>query len=243
MNLVESAVERPIDAGDKKKAKKEGAHLTLETFVLYKPNTDGRSYEFFPVPAAVRQSGGRTIVTVGNIPFPAGVPHPANAITALYGFRDALEEIQRQLKFARESNMRNIKVTFKLQVRDIVMGTTDLEKLGSTDFLNLRRLQSDLANIIVDGVNERLAQEAPAGVRIETYNRITDACHRPDLLCDVIRSEKIFSHIKAVAYMIPDSEGSKRGRQVCTVFTDAFEDVGYRGDMPFDIELPRFKKT
>ncbi len=240
MNLVEPAVERSIDAGDKK-PKKEGAHLTLETFVLYKPNTDERSYDFFPAPAAIRHADGRMVITLGNIPFPVGVPHPAKAITALYGFRDALEEIQRQLRFAREENMRNIKVTFKVQVREIVMGTTDLEKLGGTDFLNLRRLQSDLANIIVDGVNERLAQEAPKGVKVETYNRITDACQRPDLLCDVIRSEKIFSHIKAVAYMIPDAEGSKRGRQVCTVFTDKFEEIGYRGDMPFDIDLPTFQ--
>jgi hypothetical protein len=240
MNLVETAAEAVSDVDLKKKGKKEGAQLTLETFVLYKSNEDGTSFDLFPPPAALRPGTQRPIVTVGNIPFPTGVPHPENAITALYGFRDALEEIQRQLKFAREKNMRNIKVTFKVQVREIVMGTTDLQKIASTDFLNLRRLQSDLANIIVDGINERMAQEAPAGQSIEPYHKITDACPRPDLLCDVIRSEKIFSHIKAVAYMIPDEEGSKRGRQVCTVFDDRFEEVSFRGDMPFDIELPCF---
>lgn len=231
------------DPESPKKTKKEGAHLALETFVLYKANNATRSYDFFPIPRQVTDRKGRTVVVPGDIPFPPGVPHPKNALTALYGFRDALEEIQLHLRHARENDMKNVKVTFKVQVREIVVGTTDLEKLPKTDFLNLRRLQQDLAQIIVDGINERLAKEASRGQQVaESYSKVTDACRRPDLLCDVIRSEKVFQHIKAVAYMIPDVSNTKRGRQVCTVFTDRFEDIGFRGDMPFDIVLPKFSR-
>lgn len=244
MNLVEPSIPKNFAStelhGDGKKPKKVGAQLTLESFLLYKHNTTKHTYEIFPEPRAIKNQDGRTSVVLGNIPFPEGVPYPKNALTALYGFRDALEEFQLYLRFAREKDMKNIKVTFKVQVNEIVMGTTDIEKLQTTGFLNLRRLQSDLAKIIVDGVNERMSSEVQNGKVLQPFNKTTEACQRPDLLCDVIRSEKVFSHIKAVSYMIPDSTNSRRGRQVCTIFTDQFEDVGFRGDMPFDVEMPKF---
>lgn len=216
-------------------AAKKDAFLTLESFVLYKANESKRTFDFFPPPRDIKQIGGRTVLVLGDVPFPKNVPHPKNALTMLYGFRDALEEFQRQLRFARENAMSSIKVTFRVPVRSIVMGTTDLDKLHTTDFLNLRRLQANLSDIIVDGVNERASGEK----RGASFSRITEACQRPDLVCDVIRSEKIFQHIKAVAYMIPDDTNSARGRQVATVFTDRVEAPTFRGDMPFDIVLPK----
>lgn len=214
---------------------KKNAFLTVESFVLYKANKSKRTFDFFPAPREIKQIGDRTVLVLGDIPFPQSVPHPKNALTMLYGFRDALEEIQRHLRFARENDMSSIKVTFRVPVRSIVMGTTDLDRLPTTDFLNLRRLQANLADIIVDGVNERLSGEK----RGSSFSRIAEACQRPDLVCDVIRSENIFRHIKAVAYMIPDDTNSARGRQVVSVFTDQVEAPTFRGDMPFDIVLPK----
>lgn len=214
------------------------AYLTLESFVLYKVNNLSRSWDFFPTPRGVSQTKGRTVVVLGDIPFPAKVPHPTRALTALYGFRDSLEEFQRHLRFARENGMGNIKVSFRVPVRTIVMGTTDLAKLATTDFLNLRRLQVSLTEIIVDGVNELLSQEKNSHGP-SSFSKISDACQRPDLVCDVIRSEKIFQHIKAVSYMIPDETNVARGRQVVTLFSDRVETPTFRGDMPFDIVLPK----
>ena len=230
-------------AGSQKKTKKEAkqeAKLTLESFILYKWVPAKQNYEFFPTPRQAHKTEERMVVSIGDVPFPVNVPHPKNALTALYGFRDALEELQRHLKVARERDMGNIKVSFKVMVRAINMGTTDLSNLQDTDFLNLRRLQKSLADIIIDGVNDLMAKESNKTGRVaERATTILEACRRPDLVCDVIRSEKIFSHIKVVAYMIPDENNSNRGRQVATVFTDRTEELSFRGDMPFDIELPR----
>lgn len=236
-----TAMSEPAEKSSKATKKPENsAQLTLETFILYKWLPATNQYEFFPEPRQVRKIDGNMVVTLNDVPFPVGVPHPKNALTALYGFRDSLEELQRHLKYARENEMGNIKVSFKVTVRNINMGTTDLNNLNDTDFLNLRRLKKELGQIIIDGVTSRLAKEASKTDRkIETVDTILQACRRPDLVCDVIRSEEIFSHIKVVAYMIPDEENSNRGRQVATILTDRVEEISYRGDMPFDVELPR----
>lgn len=235
-----SKTEMGDPSGSDSSVKKKEAYLTLESFILYRANNVTQSYVIFPRPREMKEVDGRTTLVLDDIPFPEGIPHPKNALTALYGFRDALEELQRQLRFARENQMDSIKVTFKVPVRTIVMGTTDAKKLPETDFLNLRRLQSSLADIIIDGVNNLLGKESQeTGLPCVSYSKITEACRRPDLVCDVIRSEKIFSHIKAVAYMIPDETNASRGRQVATVFTDKVEALSFRGDMPFGIEFPK----
>ena len=233
-----SGADEDTKATASSKKDKQDAKLTLESFILYKWLPAKGQYEFFPAPRQARKTDGRVVVTLNDVPFPAGVPHPKNALTALYGFRDPLEELQKHLKYARDQDMGNIKVSAKVTVRSINMGTTDLNNLKDTDFLNLRRLQKNLGEIIISGVTDLLVKEAAkhkrAAERVET---MLEACRRPDLVCDVIRSEPIFSHIKVVAYMIPDE--NNRGRQVATLLADRVDELSFRGDMPFDIELPR----
>lgn len=235
-----SSAEPIVKAKDSKKKEPNSAQLTLESFILYKWLPSEQTYQFYPAPRQVRKTDGNVVVTLNDVPFPVGVPHPKNALTVLYGFRDSLEELQRHLKYARENDMSNIKVSFKMTVRNINMGTTDLSNLNDTDFLNLRRLQKELSKVIISGVAERLAIEASkTDRRAEVVETMLDACRRPDLVCDVIRSEKMFSHIKVVAYMIPDEDNSNRGRQVATILKDRVDEISFRGDMPFDIDLPR----
>lgn len=212
--------------------------LSLDSFVCYKPGD--RQTPFYPEPRAVKNRDGRQVVVLGDVPLPPGIPHPRNALTCLYGFRDALEEMQRQHQLAREEGLSLIKVTFKLEVGQIVMGTTDSEKLSTTNFLNMQRLKEQLMRVVLDGINERLAAESSKSKRVKVCNSVLEAGERPDLICDVIRSEPMFSHINSVVYLVPD--GSLRGRQVASIFTDEVTDLKFRGDMPFDIELPKIER-
>lgn len=219
--------------------------LALESFIAFKPAAPADGYEFFPKQRDVSRQGKNLVVTLGDVPLPGSIPHPQNGLTTLYGFRDALEEMQLQYAAARRNGMSLVKVTFNLDVKKIVMGTTNPDTIGDTRFLNLRRLSKDLQQLVLDGVNELSAKE---GKKAKFYDRILHAGERPDLICAVIRSLKVFSHINSVVYMVPD--GTPRGRQVATVFStrpaddeesgeNGISGFSIRGECPFQIKLPK----
>lgn len=234
-------------SGNKKKRLPKGEKIPdigLSSFVTFKETET--SIEIYPAPTAIANTNGkRPVLTLGNIPLPAGVPAPAKAITLLYGFRDALEEMKMQYATASQKGHELVKVEFNLQVNTtapntgIVVGTAREEDLPRSRFLNILRLDINLQREIMDALNDKLSYESRTTKKAATYfERIVDAGGRPDLLCDVIRETPIYAHINSVVYSVPD--GTPLGRKVCTVFdtTDAINLIT-RGDAPFDIELPK----
>ena len=218
--------------------------IGLASFFTYRPTATG--FEVFPEPKKVSKGKvDRQVVALGNVPLPAGVPAPARALTLLYGFRDALDEMKDQYAIAKTKGHSLVKIEFKLQVgtndadTKIIMGTASLEDLPKSRFLNVLRLNQDLQQMLLDGVNELLQVEANKSKRAALfYDRIVEAGARPDLICDVIRKQPIFKHLNSVVYSVPD--GTPRGRKVCSIFeTDSVIEVTVRGDAPFDIELPK----
>jgi hypothetical protein len=212
------------------------SELALETFVAYKAASTESGFEFFPSPRQVKKKAGKTVVTLADIPLPGNAPAPQGALTVLYGFRDAIEQMQQHHKTARDRGMSLVKVSFKLDVADITMSTTSLDSLAATRFLNLRRLSIDLQQRVLDAVNEMSANE---GKRAVFFEKMADAGARPDLVCKAVRAEKLFQHIVAVAYTVPD--GTPKGRQVATIFTSKVGSITLRGmpdPEPFSIELP-----
>lgn len=216
--------------------------IELESFLVYKRIGQPAEFAFHPAPGAVAGQGNALCVTLGNIPLPADSPAPDHALTVLYGFRDALNEMKRQYAQIRTDNeLRLVKVSFKLEVADLIVGTTKVADLPNTRFLNLPRLSKDLQQVVLDGVNERSAHE---GKRAVLYDRLLDAGERPDLICATLRAEPMFKHVAAVAYLVPEgvprSNGRRNGRQVVTIFTTAgVSDFALRGEAPFKIQLPR----
>jgi hypothetical protein len=208
------------------------SELGLDSFLTFKPEKSGKGFVFYPQPSEVQTKDGRTVVVLGNIPLPPGIPAPENALTVLYGFRDPLDEIKKQYATARKEKMSLVKVSFSLEVGPIVMGTTKVEHIQETYFLNLHRLSMDLQTIIIDGVNELSAKENKRPI---FFDRVSDIGARPDLICKVIRNEPLFKHVKAVVYKVPDGAGS---RQVATIFTSDVSALVFRGEMPFEIALP-----
>lgn len=213
------------------------SEIALDSFVIYKDSKNQNRFDFFPQPKLVTRENDRTRIVLGDIPFPEGVPHPENALTLLYGFRDSLDELKKQYAYASANDMDLVKVSMKLDVGDIIPGTTSEENVDQTRFLRLKALTHDLQQIIVDGVNELLAKSDDKNVKF--FERMTEAGQRPDLICQAIRNERIFRHVNSVVYQIPD--GTPRGRQVATIFSTNVSEIAFRGEGAFDIELPRIQ--
>lgn len=214
------------------------SELALQSLIGYKPSSTDDGYVFHPKPRAVKKRGDKLVVTIGDMPLPHGIPHPPTGLTVLYGFRDALEELQRQYAVIQSQKMNIVKIDFKLEVGRIVTGTTGRDDIKDTKFLNLKRLSIDLQQMILDGVNELVAKENKKAVFFE---KITEAGVRPDLICAVIHAEKIFRHVNSVVYVVPEPlpDGKKRLRQVATIFSSDVSEMAVRGDHPFEVELPK----
>lgn len=221
--------------------------IGLAGFISFKHT--GRSIDFYPDPMAMSQpAGGRPLITLGNVPLPPGVPAPLNAITLLYGFRDALDEMKLQYKVAAENGYDVVKVEFNLQINTdspdtgIVIGTVHEDVLHRSRFLNVLRLDIDMQRSLLDQVNNLMKKESKAtGKAAEYFEKINAAGERPDLLCEAIRQNPLYKHLNAVVYSVPN--GTQMGRKVCTVFdTTMAVKLVTRGDAPFDVQLPVLKR-
>jgi hypothetical protein len=205
--------------------------LQLNLFVTYKQQKNA-AFEFFPEPKAIRINPGQTTIVINDVPLPSGVPVPDRAITALYGFRDPLEELKKQYAIAKKNGMSLVKVSFDLEVGKIPIGTTNKEDVPCTSFLNLHRLSADLQALLIDDINQLSAKE---GKWATFFDKIDDVGARPDLVCEAVRSNPMYGHIKVIVYKIKNGESV---RQVATIFTSDVSNIVFRGEMPFDIELP-----
>jgi hypothetical protein len=181
----------------------------------------------------VSKGEDREILVLGDVPLPAGVPHPKQGMTVWYGYEDTAEQLKKQHATARMEERNLVKVSFKLEVGTVPDGSVTPADVPTLSFLNLKRRASrELQEIIVTGVNMIAAKANRDPV---LFDRCPQVGARPDLLCQFLRSDPMFQHIKAVAYEIPDGPHM---RQVVTFFSNDVQDVVIRRDSPFDIALP-----
>lgn len=209
------------------------SEIALSNFLTHRRKSNG-GFDFYPQPTSVEPIAGRLRVLLGNVPLGEGVPHPRNALTFLYGFRDALEEMKAQYALADQREMSLIKVEFSLPVGDVVTGSVTPELAVGAQFLNVRRFNDELKTLIIGAVNKKAMLEPNFK---EMFGTLEEAGTRPDLLCNVLREQSIFSALKAVVYPVPN--GTRSGRQVATLFTThGIVNLKFRGDLPFNLELP-----
>lgn len=207
--------------------------VALETYVTW---SNARGVDSInPEPRGVRISGRRPVVKLGDIALPAGLPHPNRGITMLYGFRDSLEVLHARRSEAAENGLNMRTITVEVDVGEIIQGMINEENIGKTSFVSLKRMNTDLQDVLLDRVNKLARKERPKHV---DYTTVLEAGARPDLICDAMKTAP-FSHIEVVAYRVP-VVGSRKGRQVATLLkTKNVVQVDVRGDeTPFDVELP-----
>lgn len=213
------------------------SELSLETFVAWRSKATGDGFVIWPTPrkTTVKESG-RLLVTLGNLPMPAQVPSPTNGLTMLYGFRDAIEQLQDFQRGAIEKGMQFRRIAVKLQVKEIIMGTLSADDLKRTLFANLRRVSEDLQLEITREVNKLARRESKAHCE---FGNIGEAGARPDLLCRAVKKGPL-AKLQAVVFVLPANLiGTRRGRQVAAIFTNRVKSLEVLGDpLPFDVELP-----
>jgi hypothetical protein len=164
-------------------------------------------------------------VVLSDVPLPARQLAPAGGLTALYGFRDALEELSRLRQRWENEKIGFSTVTLSVEIGTMPYGRVSPEKLSQFRFLYLDRINRSLEEMC-RGYFETYAAEA--GVSLENpFRHAGFVCQHPDFI-GRLHQEAEFNHLDVIVYRIQDQQHG--ARQVATLFNrDAVVKIEARG--------------
>ena len=181
-------------------------------------------------------------VTLADVGLPPGMPAPAKGLTLLFGFKDAIDEMSRRWKEARERDLHLVTVIVKVEVGELHrlrLNPADtpsykslyLDRLGQQTYAEMAR---ELDKLRPDEAGDWENPFVPAGY----------ATSRPDLMGRMIDGLKdsLFPALEVVIYRVDDPETGPR--RVATLLSSASvvsvepQGVPTKVLLPGDLALP-----
>lgn len=171
-----------------------------------------------------RTSVPQTVI-LADVPLPPRQLAPAGGLTALYGFRDALEELSRLRQKWENDRIGLSTVTVSVEIGAMPYGRVSPEKLPQFRFLYLDRINRHLEEICRRYFETYAAE---AGVTLENpFRHAGFVCQHPDFI-GRLHQEEMFRHLDVLVYRIDDPQFGPR--QVATLFNrDAVVKIEARG--------------
>lgn len=131
-------------------------------------------------------------------------PPTSVGILALYGFKDAIEEIQKRRQEAREANAEFKFAEIECEVGEIELGLVDRAKLRGLRFANVKRMNAQLQSEILDKFAEYVEDE---GGDVPGYmSRVQQIAMRPDLFGRLLEEDKDFKRIEVLVIPVYGSK-------------------------------------
>ena len=210
---VQAEERRDGGAGDAKA--KPPAKVALTSFVVYRVNgragdpeatvdvlAGGEAARFTPE--------GKLQLLAASAPFhsdafKARTPKPGCGLLALYGNRDALEELQYWRARARELKAEFAYCNYDVQVDRISELLVDRKRMREghdSKFLNLRRTMASLQTEIF----ERFAGYVAAEGTNTTMTAVSHIATRPDLFDRLFDEDKDFKHLSVFVIPVADDD-------------------------------------
>jgi hypothetical protein len=254
MNVAEPAVAETraaevADVGAGTAKAKKIAEVTLTSFVVYRQHgragEPGSSIEVLAGASDARfDDKGRIQLLASSVPFrseafASRMPHVGAGLLALYGHRDALEELQFWRNFARSQKAEFAYVNYNVVVDNILPMLVDRDRLrASTDvrFLNVRRMMTSLQDSIFKRFQGYVASEGGAKA---TMTVVAEMANRPDLWDRLFDDDKDFKHLQVLVIPVADDpEVVGKMRQVAYVRPGATVTSVVQGNEQVDVLLP-----
>lgn len=239
--------EAPAFTADKKA--KPLAKVALTTFVVYRVHgragDPGATVEVLAGGEAARFTPeGKLQLLAASAPFHEGAlahrtPKPGHGLLALYGHRDALEELQYWRARAREMKAEFAYANFDVEVDRITETLVDRARLRDARdarFLNMRRTMADLQTEILERFAGYVSEEPG---RSAEMTKVVHIATRPDLFDRMFMDDKDFAHLSV--FVIPvadDNEAPGKMRQVAYVRPGAKVLNIVQGSDQVDVLLP-----
>lgn len=164
-------------------------------------------------------------VTLADVPLPPRALPPTGALTALYGFRDALEELSRLRKRWESDTVGFATVTLQAEIGKMPYGRVSPDKLSQYKFLYLDRITRPLEDICRDKFDSYAAEMGLE--RQDPFRHAGFVCERPDFI-GRLHQEPEFNHLDVIVYRIDDPLTGPR--QIASLFNkDAIVSIEARG--------------
>ncbi len=201
----------------------------LEALLIYRPTA---------VRAAKDGHGAPRSQVLENVPFPKTMPkkfrYPERALSLLYGFRDALEEIQHQIQKAERKGLVCRPVYLQVPIKGLRLGVIAAEELPQLEFLSIERLASDARDALL---KEFRGELQALGVS-DTPRNIEDVGRWPVALGSVVHRH--YPRLKVLVYPIL-RDGRKR--KVAALFRRRGVKIVQPVNYPYHLKLPSFLRT
>lgn len=209
---VQAEERRDSGAGDAKA--KPPAKVALTSFVVYRVHgragdpeatvevlAGGEAARFTPE--------GKLQLLAASAPFhsdafKARAPKPGHGLLALYGHRDALDELQYWRARAREMKAEFAYCNFDVQVdriSDALLDRKRLRESHDSKFLNLRRTMTGLQTEIFERFAGYVAAEGGTNT---TMTAVSHIATRPDLFDRLFDDDKDFKHLSVFVIPVAD---------------------------------------
>lgn len=174
-------------------------------------------------------------VTLENVMMPDSKSSPDDAVLALYGFRDVLDELS-VLRKSVQPGSSFCSVNIEVDVNEIERGQITADNLKDNDFVNVRRVSSDVRNLIADKWNGYLAKEGVDKVHKDEMRTMTFIGRRPDLLTK-LHQEPEFSHVSM--FVFPVQYDRHLFQRAALFGVDKILSIQAKNNPEITVELPR----
>lgn len=220
-----------------------GSRVQLTFFSLFHV----RGEEFAPLVGAEkiwRDAGGAVHVSVASVPFHSRAMDRyaprAGGLLALFGIRDALEELQHWRTIARQSKAEFSSLQLQVEVGNVHAGVVTREVLNAQGeqlrFLNIRRSASGLQKELLQQFASWVAEEG--GDPATTMATVAQMATRPDLYARVMEQDPDFQHVDVLVFALADRADPRYTRQVAYLRAGAPLAEQRQGDPAVLMHLP-----
>lgn len=230
----------------------EPAAIKLTAFAVYKKKVaHPKSADDIEIIAGasdvkVDPATGRVQLLAASVPLKTEAmrnrfPRPGCGLLALYGHRDALDELFLWRSFARKAKAEFAFVEFYAVVHELSTQLLDREGIraseGRLHFANLRRCKVDLQKEILDAFAGFVDEEG--GNSAATMSNVVQIATRPDLCFNLLSTDPDFKAMTVfVTPVADDPEVPGRMRQVAYVKPGVEITNVTQGDETCDLVLP-----
>lgn len=221
--------------------------VQLTLMSLFRSHGTGDDAHLSPLVGAeaVWQADGRTQVIVASVPFhhramDARAPQKGRGLLALFGIRDAIEELQHWRTVARNSQAQFTYIQLQVDVRVAHNGVVSrqiLQERGdSLRFLNVRRCAADMQKAWLAQFATWVQQEGGDAQR--DMQQVRQMARRPDLFERLLHEDPDLQHIDVMVLPLSDRPEASRTRQVAYVRAGARLAAVTQGSDQVQVHLP-----
>lgn len=231
---------------------KSASKVQLTLMCLFRPEGQPHQQRWSPIVGASQitpADDGKLDIQLASIPFHSRAMDThapqAQGLLALFGIRDALDELQHWRSVARNSHAEFAYLQLHVDVgephKTAVQRQTLRERGASLRFVNVRRSAASFQKELLQQFAQWVAQEG--GNPAQDMVHVRQMAQRPDLFERLLLEDPDFQHVDVLIIPLADRANPEQVRQVAYVRAGAQILSESQGSERFRLHLPAWMRV